>query len=63
MLRQAQLYTVGVTENMERKLREANAVYCVSEKYGILAARESDYDGNDLGLCPGSGCMQTMNMY
>ena len=63
LLRQAQLYTVGVTENMERKLREANAVYCVSEKYGILAARESDYDGNDLGLCPGSGCMQTMNMY
>ena len=60
LIRDAQLYTVNVTENVERKLKDTKAVFSISEEYGILAARESDYS-EELGLAVGQGHLETLN--
>lgn len=60
LIRDAQIYTVNVTENVERKLKDTKAVFSISEEYGILAARESDYS-EELGLAVGQGHLETLN--
>ncbi len=62
LLKKAQLYSVGVTEYTEKKLRESGAVYELNGDYGILAARESDYDVKEnLGLMADSGHLSSLN--
>ncbi|MBQ4107591.1 MAG: CRISPR-associated helicase Cas3' [Lentisphaeria bacterium] len=61
LLRRAQMFSVNVTENVQRRLLDAGAIreIRVAEERCIWVAEEASYDRVDLGLCIGAGRLDT----
>ena len=62
LLRQAQMFTVNITENTARKLHETGAIHELSTADGsrsVWIAGEASYDCADLGLGDGAGHLDT----